>query len=112
MPSPYKQVILSEVDINWQIFAAAFGFAGARALLDEYRMWKTRRTEIPLDWNAKAGVYEPDLKLRKWERRAKIAFWGLFFGHLAFGYLMVVNYPIPPDMAAKLHRSSHPTGSD
>lgn len=63
-----------------------------RALMFEYRDWKGRRTEIPLDWNPRTQTYEPDLKLRRWERFGKIAAWGLWGGFGALGVAMIMNY--------------------
>lgn len=81
------------MDVNWSIVAAGFGFASARAALSEYRGWKARRTEIPLGFNARTGAYEPDLKLKKFERRFKIAAWALIAVHVALGFLFIANYP-------------------
>lgn len=94
------------MDANWQIFLAALGGGAARAALYEYRDWKARRREIPLDLNPRTGVYEPDLKLKKWERRARIGFWALVFGHIALGYAMVINYPVTNTVALP-PRTSH-----
>ncbi|MCB4860795.1 hypothetical protein K7W03_14465 [Sphingobium sp. PNB] len=79
------------MDINWQIVAASAGFAGMRALMFEYRDWKSRRTEIPLDWNPRTQTYEPDLKLRRWERFGKIAAWGAAGAMCFLGYNAVAN---------------------
>jgi len=100
-----------EVVMDWSIFAAALGGGAARAALFEYRDWKARRREIPLDFNPKTGVYEADWKLKRWERAAKIGFWALVVGHLAFGYLMVINYPVTSTVLLP-PRTSQPTAGD
>ncbi|MEJ7933680.1 hypothetical protein WG907_05315 [Sphingobium sp. AN558] len=55
--------------------ATLFGFSLGGFLIAQYRLWKARRREIPLEFNPKTGVWEPDLVLKRWERRAKIAVW-------------------------------------
>ena len=80
------------MDINWNIVAASAGFAGARALLFEYRDWKARRTEIPLDFNPRTQTYEPDLKLKRLERWGKIIGWGLWGAGGALGVAVLMNY--------------------
>ena len=80
------------MDINWNIVAAAAGFAGARALLDEYRMWKARRSSIPLDWNPKTQTFEPDFKLKRLERIGRYAAWGLWGGGIVAGIMFVNSY--------------------
>lgn len=53
--------------------ATLVGFSFGTYLLARYRLWKAGRREIPMELNPRTGVYEPDLTLRKWERRAKLA---------------------------------------
>lgn len=79
------------MDINWSIVAAGAGFAGARALLDEYSMWKARRSAVPLDWNPRTQAFEPDFKLKRLERWGRVAAWGLWAGFGIIGYNVVVN---------------------
>lgn len=78
------------MDINWQIVAAAAGFAGGRALLDEYRMWKARRASIPLDWNPKTQTYEPDFKLKRLERIGTYLIWGVAGAFSALGIMAIM----------------------
>jgi len=77
--------------MDWQIIAATAGFAGARALRFEYQSWKARRTEIPLDWNPRTQAYEPDLKLKRWEKAGRIAAWAAYGTFAVIGYNVVVN---------------------
>lgn len=79
--------------INWSIVAAAAGFAGARALMFEYQLWKARRTSIPLDWNPRTQAYEPDLRLKRWEKIGRIAMWGFIGVVAAVANLIIIgNY--------------------
>lgn len=80
------------MDVNWSIVAAGAGFAGARAALSEYRGWKAQRTTIPLGFNHQTRSYEPDLKLKRFERRFKNAAWAVLSVHVALGFLFVANY--------------------
>lgn len=56
-------------------FFPLFGFFLGTFLIARYRLWKARRESIPMQLNPKTGRYEADLKLRRWEKRAKIALW-------------------------------------
>lgn len=78
--------------MNWQIVGAAAGFAAAGAALEEYRLWKRRRTSIPLDWNPKARAFEPDYRLKRIERWGRISAWVLYLSLLVIGLAVVNSY--------------------
>lgn len=77
--------------VDWNIVAASIGFAGARAALFEYQSWKARRTSIPLDWNPRSQMFEPDLKLKRWEKIGRIAAWGAWGAVCIIGYNVIAN---------------------
>lgn len=72
--------------------ATLVGFSFGTYLLARYRLWKAGRREIPMELNPKTGVYEPDLTLRKWERRAKIALVAFIVVCGIAGYFFVTNF--------------------
>jgi len=80
------------VNPTFSTFLQLLGFSFGMFLLARYRLWKANRAEIPLDFNPKTGVYEPDLKLKRWERIAKVALWVWVGSILALGYLFVTNF--------------------
>lgn len=80
------------MSIDWNIVAASAGFAAAGAALEEYRLWKRRRTSIPLDWNPRAQAFEPDYKLKRIERWGRISAWVLYFSLLIIGLAVVDSY--------------------
>lgn len=49
--------------------ATLVGFSFGTYLLARYRLWKAGRREIPMELNPRTGVYEPDAKLKRLERR-------------------------------------------
>ena len=104
------------MSIDWQIFAAAFGAGAFRAALFEYGDWKAKRTEIPLDFNPRTGAFEPDLKLKRWERAAKVALWALVAWLACFFVVLVIGSkayrPQTPDIRIEARQTSRPTGSD
>lgn len=61
-------------------------------LVGWYRVRKAARTEIPLDWNPKTGVYEPDLRRRRWERRAKAGLIAAIAFVFVAGYALFFSY--------------------
>jgi len=66
------------------------GFATGTVLLGLYRQWKTNRPHIPME--LRDGVWVPDGKLKRWERRAK---WSLWIGvvvlvALGFSWLYIL----------------------
>lgn len=75
------------------ILIHAFGMSFGLFLVAQYRLWKARRREIRMEFNPKTGVYEPDLTLRKWERRAKIALVTFIVvnGVIGTAYIMTVD---------------------
>lgn len=81
------------------IFLHAFSFSFGMFLIARYRLWKAGRSSIPMEYNPKTGMYEPDLTLRKWERRAKIALWVFIAVSLVLGYFIVTNFD--PALVAK-----------
>lgn len=73
-------IILNVVGLSFGMFLAA-----------RYRLWKTSRREIPME--EQNGIWVPDGKLKRWERRV---FWiwilGTLFG-LAFCIFMLRSAP-------------------
>lgn len=80
------------MDINWSIVAAGAGFAGMRALLDEYGAWKARRKEIPLGWNPRTQSFEADYRLKRLERWGHIGAWVGWAGIGIIGMMVVNSY--------------------
>lgn len=61
-------------------FLQLLGFSFGMYLLARYRLWKASRASIPMEWNPRTQRYEADLRLKRWEKRAKIGIlsWGAF----------------------------------
>lgn len=63
---------MSQSTIN--IFLNVLGLSIGTFLLARYRLWKANRREIPME--LQKGVWVPDGKLKRWERRVAWT-WGL-----------------------------------
>ncbi|AJR22530.1 MULTISPECIES: hypothetical protein [unclassified Sphingobium] len=81
------------------IFLHAFSFSFGMFLIARYRLWKAGRSSIPMEYNPKTGMYEADLTLRKWERRAKIALWVFIASAFAVGVPLFLSFD--PALVAK-----------
>lgn len=78
--------------MDWSIIAASAGFAGAYGVLEEYRLWKSRRTEIPLGWSKRKQAFIPDLKLKRIERAGIALAWTAYLGMIVIGIMVVKSY--------------------
>jgi len=57
---------------TFSTFVQLLGFAIGTYLLGRYRLWRANRRDIPME--LQNGVWVPDAKLKRWERRAKLSF--------------------------------------
>ena len=76
------------------IILNAVGWSLGLFLLARYRFWKANRREIPME--LQNGVWVPDGKLKRWERRAK---WSLWIG-LAICFVLAYLFITNLDMSA------------
>lgn len=77
--------------MDWKIIATLFGMGLARVGLFEYRLWKRNRPNIPLDWNPRTQLHEPDFKLKRFEMWAKVGIFLLIAAHVVIGYNVAAN---------------------